>query len=470
MTEHKRIPARDVTPRDSDAVEVSLYAAREKIHPKSINGRFERIREVTVWMTMGLYLLVPWIQWDGRQAVWFDLPGRQFHIFGITFWPQDFILLAWLLILAAFALFFFTVLAGRVWCGYVCPQTTWTRFFTWIEDWIEGDRSARLKLDAAPMSLSKAAKRLSKHTCWLLLALLTGLTFVGYFTPITELVYSSVTFQLGGWEMFWIAFFTLATYTNAGWMREQVCIYMCPYARFQSVMFDHDTLIVSYDEKRGEPRTRGAKSRDDTSTGDCIDCELCVQVCPTGIDIREGLQYECITCAACIDACDLVMDKIGKPKGLIRYTTENALAGLKTHILRPRLLGYGVVLGVMAALFLVTIILRVPAELDVIRDRTNLYRVASDGSIENNYRLEVINKTQRDQVFLLSFRGQEGLVWNGPQSVEIPAGGHKTVGVSLSFDPYYHKVETGTVWFVLEDSDEQGIRRERESRFIAGRP
>ena len=470
MSKDKRIPAIDVTPRDSDAVEISLYSAREKIHPKSINGRFERVREITIWSTMGLYLILPWVQWDGRQAVWFDLPGRQFHIFGISFWPQDFVLLSWLLILGAFALFFFTVLAGRVYCGYVCPQTTWTKFFTWVEDWIEGDRSARIKLDAAPWSMNKIVKRFSKHSVWLFIALITGITFVGYFTPITDLVYRFAGVSLGGWEMFWIGFFTVATYMNAGWMREQVCMYMCPYARFQSVMFDHDTLIVSYDSKRGEPRTRGAKSRDEANVGDCIDCGLCVQVCPTGIDIRDGLQYECITCAACIDACDLVMDKIDKPRGLIRYTTENALAGLKSNILRPRLIGYGIVLALMSSLFVAALFMRVPAELDVIRDRVNLYRVASDGSIENSYRLEVMNKTQRDQTFALSFRGPEGLVWNGPQEVQVSAGSHTTVGVTLGFDPYYHSVETGTVWFTMEDKDGQGIRRERESRFIAGRP
>ena len=256
MSKDKRIPAKDVTPRDSDAVEVSLYSAREKIHPKSIHGRFERIRDITIIGTMGMYLITPWIQWQGRQAIWFDLPGRQFHIFGVSFWPQDFVLLSWLLILGAFALFFFTVLAGRVYCGYVCPQTTWTKFFTWVEDWIEGDRSARIKLDAAPWNMSKIIKRLSKHSAWLALALITGITFVGYFTPITDLIYRSVRLSLGDWEMFWIGFFAVATYMNAGWMREQVCMYMCPYARFQSVMFDHNTIIVSYDEKRGEPRTR----------------------------------------------------------------------------------------------------------------------------------------------------------------------------------------------------------------------
>lgn len=449
-----------------DASAVSLYSAREAIHPKSIHGRFEQIRTMTIWATMGLYLLLPWLRWEGRQAVLFDLPARQFHIFGWTFWPQDFIYLSWLLIVAAFGLFFITVFAGRVYCGYVCPQTTWTRFFTWIEEWIEGDRNARLKLDKAPLNTGKAIKRVSKHFFWLVLAGLTGLTFVGYFSSIPDLVFRLVTFDLSGWEFFWIVFFTGATYLNAGWLREQVCMYMCPYARFQSVMFDADTLIVSYDEKRGEPRERGAKSRDDNS-GDCIDCGLCVQVCPTGIDIRDGLQYECITCAACIDACDLVMDRIDKPRGLVGYTTEHVLAGGKTNILRPRLIGYGGALILISALLVTAVWMRVPADLDVIRDRSRLYRVASDGSIENSYRLLVRNMSQVAQTYSLSFSGPENLTWKGPEKISILPGDTATIGVTLGYDPFYHTVDTSPVWFKLQSRSDQSTRKQHESRFIS---
>lgn len=466
MTDNQRIEAVDVTPRD-DSVEISLYQARERIHPKQIHGRFERLRNMTVWSSMGLYLLMPWLQWDGRQAILFDLPARQFHIFGLTFWPQDFVFLSWLLILAAFALFFFTVLAGRVYCGYVCPQTTWTRFFTWIEYWLEGDRSSRIKLDAAPWSLNKLYRRGAKHALWLGLAFLTGLTFVGYFEPIADLFFRSFQFELGFWEFFWIAFFTAATYTNAGWMREQVCKYMCPYARFQSVMFDKDTLIVSYDENRGEPRTRGAKSRDENNTGDCIDCGLCVQVCPTGIDIRDGLQYECITCAACIDACDLVMDKIGKPHGLVRYTTEHALSGEKTHLLRPRMIGYGLVIGLMGLVFMIALANRVPADLDVIRDRGTLFRTASNGDIENSYRLQLRNMSQTDQTYQIGFRGPEGLEWTGPDQVSIAAGDTLSVGVTLGYDPRAHSIASQPVWFTLASSNDSSVRKEHESRFIS---
>lgn len=459
----KKIESQDISGQGS----VHLYAARENIHPKSINGRFERLRNITVWLTMGLYLVLPWVQWEGRQAVLFDLPGRQFHVFGWTFWPQDFIYLSWALIIAAFALFFVTVFAGRVYCGYVCPQTTWTKFFTWIEEKLEGDRNARIKLDAAPWGARKLALRSSKHVLWLMLAGLTGLTFVGYFSSIPDLTYRVVTFDLNGWETFWILFFTGATYMNAGWMREQVCKYMCPYARFQSVMFDADTLIVSYDEKRGEPRHRGAKSRDEENSGDCIDCGLCVQVCPTGIDIREGLQYECITCAACIDACDLVMERIDKPRGLIRYTTEHALEGGKTHVFRPRLIGYGLVLAAITSALAIAIYVRVPADIDVVRDRSRLYRVASDGQVENSYRVQVRNMSQDIDTYSLSFRGPEGLAWKGPQQVTVPAGETAIVGVTLGFDPFYHQVETAPVWFSIQSQTDADVSKEHESRFIS---
>lgn len=449
---------------------IPLYQKREVIHPRAVHGRFQRLRDLTVWLTMGGYLLLPWLRWDGRQALLFDLPSRQFHVFGLTFWPQDFVLLSWLLILLAFALFVATVFAGRVYCGYVCPQTTWTRFFTWIEQHTEGDRQARLKLDRAPWSMEKLARRGSKHALWWVLASLTGITFVGYFTPIQNLVWRAFTWELGQWEVIWIGVFTLATYANAGWLREQVCLYMCPYARFQSAMFDRDTLIVSYDTQRGEPRRRGKHRREDTA-GDCIDCSLCVQVCPTGIDIRDGLQYACITCAACIDACDNVMDQIGQPHGLIRYTTENALDGRQTHIWRPRLLGYMALLIAMALLLSWALLTRVPLGLDVIRDRGQLYRTASDGVIENSYQLRVMNRSQQARTVALDVRGQDGLLWrHGEHVIELPPGSTRILPVTLGVDPYAPTpFATSDVWFTLEDSQHARYHLTRESRFIAPR-
>ena len=464
MTEDRDIPVIDTTEG-----KVSLYSKRETIHPRSIQGRFQRLRDLTVWLTMGGYMLGPWLRWDGSQAILFDIPARQFQIFGITFWPQDFFLLAMLLMLLAFSLFFFTVLAGRVYCGYVCPQTTWTRFFTWIEEITEGSRNKRFKLDDAPWSFNKITRRGSKHALWLLLALATGVTFVGYFTPILELIPRLFSFELGRWEMIWIGFFTGATYLNAGWMREQVCIYMCPYARFQSVMFDRDTMIVSYDEGRGEPRGRGIKNRDEKGLGDCIDCELCVQVCPTGIDIRDGLQFECITCAACIDACDQVMDQVDKPRGLIRYTTENALENKPTKLARPRLLGYGAVLAVMLLVFSSALLTRVPVGLDVMRDRGQLYRTASTGQIENVYRLAVMNMSQDGYWFELRLDGPEGLNMRAPERIFIDGGERANVPVTLGYDPLDYEIDTQPVWFIVEAEENARLHARRESRFIAPR-
>ncbi|MFN9728980.1 MAG: cytochrome c oxidase accessory protein CcoG, partial [Pseudomonadota bacterium] len=321
-----------------------MYQSAAKIYPHEVDGRFQRLRKAAVFWLLGMFYLFPWLSWDGRQAVLFDLPARQFHVFGLTFWPQDFIYLSMLLMMAAFALFFFTALAGRLWCGYACPQTVWSETFLWIERWTEGSRNQRMKLDAAPMSWDKFRRKASKQFLWIAFAAWTGFTFVGFFTPVRELGASLLALEVGPWEGFWMLFYGAATYGNAGYLREQVCKYMCPYARFQGAMFDRNTLVISYDAARGEPRGARKRSADPRSLGlgDCIDCTVCVQVCPTGIDIRNGLQYECIGCAECIDACNYVMGKAGMPKGLIRYSTERALTehyaakGIWGHVLRPR--------------------------------------------------------------------------------------------------------------------------------------
>jgi cytochrome c oxidase accessory protein FixG len=340
-----------------------------------------------------------------------------------------------------------------------------------IEHWFEGDRNARLKMDKAPMSFDKFWRRSGKHLAWLALALLTALTFVGYFSPIRDLSVRLLVLDLGVWEAWWLFFFATATYVNAGWMREQVCLYMCPYARFQSAMFDQDTLIVSYDERRGEPRSRGNKRKDkdagsSDAKGDCIDCGLCVQVCPTGIDIRDGLQYECITCAACIDACDEVMDSIGKPRGLVRYSTEHALEGGSTHILRPRTLGYGIVLGALATLLLTGLMLRMPVDLDVIRDRNALFQETADGRLENVYTLKLYNRHPEAREFAISVEAPAGVRYDGPVTVTLPGAGSESLPVSLSLDPFETPPMNADVVFRAEATDDAGVAKQAESRFI----
>ncbi len=371
----------------------SLYRKEPKIYPRQVTGRFARLRVIAVWVLLGLYYLLPWININGKQSVLFDLPARKFYIFGLTFWPQDFVYLALLMISAGLSLFFFTALAGRLWCGFACPQTVWTEVFIWIERWVEGDRPKQMKLDKSAWNREKILRKSAKQILWVLFAAWTGFTFVGFFSPIRELGAGIMNLSLGPWETFWTIFYAFATYGNAGFLREQVCKYMCPYARFQSAMFDKDTLIISYDAERGEPRGGRRKNDDikEKGLGDCINCTLCVQVCPTGIDIRDGLQYECIACAACIDVCDQVMDKMEYPRGLVRYTTEHALKHKTGHVIRPRIIVYGVLLLVIISGTLWGMTHRVPLRADLIRDRNALYRELPGGLVENVYTLKITN-------------------------------------------------------------------------------
>ncbi len=429
----------------------SLYQSEAKIYPREVGGRFQRLRNLAVFWLLGMYYVFPWISINGQQLVLFDLPARQFHVFGLTFWPQDFILLSALLIIAGLTLFFFTALAGRVWCGFACPQTVWTEAFLWMERITEGPRGKRIKLDQAPWNAEKIRRKTAKHFLWLVFALWTGFTFVGFFTPIRDLS-TRVPFELGGWETFWILFYSLATWGNAGFLREQVCKYMCPYARFQSAMFDPDTLIISYDESRGEPR--GGRRRsvpshasrqaleaegrlEDHPTpnelGDCIDCTLCVQVCPTGIDIRDGLQIECIACAACVDACDEVMDKMGYERGLIRYTTENALQGKPSRILRPRTAVYGLILAAIISTFVWAVFNRSELIVEVLRDRNVMYRETVDDRIENVYTIKLVNKASEERYYEISVTGEDAVSGlDLPDSVRVDAGQVRDLVVTLT--------------------------------------
>ena len=467
----------------------SAYVSERKIYPRDVSGRLNNLRIAAVFWLLGMFYLFPWLNWDGRQAVLFDLPARKFHVFGLTFWPQDFVFLAILLMIAALALFFFTSLAGRLWCGYACPQTVWTEVFLWMESAIEGDRHKRMKLDKLPWSNpEKLRKSGTKHLVWVLFALWTGFTFVGFFTPIRDLGARLYPFEWGGWEIFWVLFYSLATWGNAGFLREQVCKYMCPYARFQSAMFDRNTLIIAYDPMRGEPRGPRKKSAlasvlerargllplevatdyvmrnaahpsaatqqaqaHGTITfagagveiaplpkfapeelGDCIDCTMCVQVCPTGIDIRNGLQYECIACGACIDACDEVMDKVGYPRGLIRYSTQNAIDGKPTRVLRPRVFVYGLALLALVAGWAWGVGHRSPLLVEVLRDRNALFRETGTG-IENGYTLKLVNKTDQPQEYRIEIAatGVPELRLRESPTVKVDAGSVASLPLTL---------------------------------------
>jgi len=457
-----------VTIEQHDAIESSLFEKRKKLYPREVHGLFAKLRITGVTVLLGLYYLLPWINLNGHPIVLFDLPARKFYIFQWVFWPQDFIYLALLLICAALALFLFTALAGRVWCGYACPQTVWTEVFLWIERKIEGSRLQQMKLDKQPTSLHKLRIKASKHTVWVLFALLTGFTFVGFFTPIRELANNILTLQVGPWETFWLIVYSLATYGNAGWLREQVCMYMCPYARFQSAMFDENTLVISYDAQRGEPRGKRKKG-DDLSVkqlGSCVDCTLCVQACPTGIDIRQGLQYECIGCAACIDVCDDVMAKMNYPSGLIKYTTENSLQGKPTRILRARIIIYSLLLITILSGVVYSIETRDPVELNILRDRNTLYRENVDGSISNSYTLKIINREQKDRQYQLSFNGIEGLESSIKQPVFVSKGQVLELPLLLSAFPSALLGSSNTINIGLHTLDDHAVSIVTEGRFI----
>jgi len=446
-----------------------IYAKHKKVYPREVHGLFATLRNTGVLTLLGLYYFMPWFRWDSHQAVLFDLPARKFYIFGLTFWPQDFIYLAALLIIAALALFFFTALAGRLWCGFACPQTVWTEIFVWMERWFEGDRNKQIKLDKAPWVTSKIIRKTAKHSLWLVFSLWTGFTFVGYFTPILELGQSFLQLTLGPWETFWILFYGLATYGNAGWLREQVCIYMCPYARFQSAMFDKDTLIISYDEPRGEPRGSRKRNADPSQLGlgDCIDCTLCVQVCPTGIDIREGLQYQCIGCAACVDVCNDVMDKMGYPPGLVKYTTQHAIEGIKTHLLRPRMVVYFVLLVTITVALVYNMVTRTPLELDIIRDRNALYRETNEGLIENAYTLKIINMDNQDHNYRLSASGIDNLkLVIDITQINVKAGTSISIPTRIQVDPVELKKVGYDIHFELRAMDNENLYVNEKGRFI----
>jgi cytochrome c oxidase accessory protein FixG len=451
----KTIP---IIPVPLEEQEVSLFEERKKIYPRSQKGWFNSWRWGLVAFTQLLFYGTAWLNWNDRQAVLFDLVSRKFYIFGLVLWPQDFIYLAVLLVISALSLFLFTAIAGRLFCGYACPQTVYTEIFMWIEKKVEGDRNARIKLDSSAFSLRKLRIKSVKHALWLILAIWTGFTFVGYFTPIKELAAGVLEFSLGPWETFWLLFYGFATYGNAGFMREQVCKYMCPYARFQSAMFDKDTLIVTYDSDRGEPRGSRNKKVDykDQGLGSCVDCGICVQVCPTGIDIRNGLQYECIACGLCIDGCNQVMDKMGYPRDLISYTTEHAQHGkldkkaMWTRVFRARTLIYGGLLGLIVLAAGLSLAFRVPLKVDVLRDRS-MPKVTEVGAIENVYRLQIMNTKEVDSTFNISVQGIPGASIVNASSVSLQGATSKVFPVRVRIPAGVAMPGSNRIKFLIED-------------------
>jgi len=452
-----------------------LYEKHKTIYARSVTGVFANWRWIMVFFTQALFYGLCWVDWGGRQAFLLHLVERKFYVLNMVFWPQDAIYLAILLVISAYSLFLVTAIGGRLFCGYACPQTVYTEIFMWIERKVEGDRPARMKLDAQPMSGHKFRIKLAKHALWLTVALWTGFTFVGYFTPIKELAASVFALSLGSWEIFWIFFYAAFLYLMAGFMREQVCKYMCPYARFQGVMFDPDTLIITYDPERGEPRGIRKKNVDPEAQklGDCIDCGICVQVCPTGIDIRKGLQLECIACAACIDACDEVMDKVGTPRGLIRYSTENALARRYTardilgHLLRPRTILYFSILMAIIVATAWSLAVRIPLKVDILRDRSTLYRVMDDERIENVFTLRVMNTDESAHRYEISVSGIDGIQIVGDSVIDVPATSTKSFILSAGVDEGKGKKGSNQIFFEIQAQNSDKIAvREKASFFL----
>jgi cytochrome c oxidase accessory protein FixG len=473
----ERIPVKVITPvkvhKPEGLDDRARYTPRSHIYVRKVEGMLETLRRFFGLFFLGLFVILPWLQFDGHQAILLDIGAQRFNIFGLTLWPQDLTLLAWIFIVAAFALFFVTTFAGRVWCGFMCPQTTWTFIFIWFEEQIEGSRNKRIKLDERTMDFDKFWRKTLKHTSWIGVALLTALIFVGYFTPIEVLFVEFFTGEAPFWAAFSVIFFTFCTYGNAGWMREIMCTHICPYARFQSAMFDKDTFTVAYNPSRGEKRgPRGRKmtpeQRLDKGLGDCIDCNLCVQVCPTGIDIRNGLQYECINCGACVDACNGVMDKMNYEKGLISFTSEHQLAGGKTEIFRPKLIGYAVVLTVMVGLLALEIATRIPLEVDIIRDRGALYRETNDGLIENVYTLKILNKSQLKTLYHVSIEGLPGHRYSGEDLVTVEGGEAFSLPISVAIDESSLEESITSIKIHVTGRDTKGesVEVEEPTKFI----
>ncbi|WP_404400790.1 cytochrome c oxidase accessory protein CcoG [Idiomarina seosinensis] len=459
--------------RPTNTAQKNNYSPRNRIYVRDVKGGMEYFRRIFGFVLLAVFAILPWLTYQGEQAILLDIMEQRFRIFGMTLWPQDFTIVAWFTIVAAFALFFVTTIWGRVWCGFMCPQTTWTALFMWFEKKFEGPRNKRMRLDEREMDFDKFWRKTGKHVSWVIVALLTSMTFVGYFTEIRQLFLDFFVFDASFWAYFSVLFFTFCTYGNAAYMREIMCTHICPYARFQSAMFDKDTYTVSYDVNRGEPRGPRSRKVDpkEKGLGDCIDCYMCVQVCPTGIDIRNGLQYECIDCGACIDACNEVMDKMKYPRGLIRFTTERNLATdeampRKTNPWRMKSMGYFVVLLLVSAVLVWDVSTRIPLEVDVLRDRNALYRENIQGEIENVYTLKIVNKSQQEQTYSISVEGMADYRLLGDTTKSVDAGEVGSLPVTLAVPPGELQQQVTEFNFVVQSLDDSSVTLTHETRFI----
>ncbi|MDO4997815.1 MAG: cytochrome c oxidase accessory protein CcoG [Neisseria sp.] len=459
---------------------ITLYQSSKRIHPKMAHGRFAKLRVLMIAITQFVFYVIPWFMWGERQAVLFDIPNRHFFIFGLSLGINDLIYMALILMIAAFGLFWWTTIAGRLWCGYSCPQTVYTEIMLWIDHLVEGDRNKRLKLDKEPWNARKIRIKTIKYILIFAVSAWTGITFAGWFVPIREFVPDLFSLNAGMGAMFAAAFYGFMTWLFGHQMREQVCLHMCPYARFQSAMFDKDTLVISYDTERGEPRGARKKTAEKSDNlGDCINCTMCVQVCPVGIDIRDGLQYECIGCAACIDACDEIMDKMNYPRGLIRYTTESALnheyadKDIKKRLFRPRVMGYGAVLFVAVIALLWGVSTRETLHVDIIKDRGVMVRENNRGWLENAYNLRIINNSESEQIINAKVTGFEEIAFTGlpAEGLKVPARETITVPVQVSTIPEYadkgsHPIEFEFIYRQVNEDASQARSLKEEASFI----
>ncbi len=456
----------------ADAQPEELYKAREPIHPRSVKGRFRRFKTGVLVVAYGVFFLLPWVRWERTagpdQAVMFDIPTRRYFLFDLTVYPQDMYWLAGFLILAAWFLFFVTGMFGRAFCGYFCFQTLWTDFFMKIEQWVQGDRPKRLKLEKAPWGPHKLYKKGLTWFLWVATAFWTGFTFTAYWANAPELLVDFFTGQAAFAAYATTGLLTFTTFLMAGFLREQVCIYMCPYARFQSVMFDKNTIIPAYDFKRGEGEAgrhklgRGFKKREERheqGVGDCIDCGYCVQVCPTGIDIRDGLQLACINCGLCVDACDTIMDKQGWPRGLVRYAAEKEIEGGEpARVIRPKSIGYGFAISVVTALLIWGIASQSPMDFAVNQVRQPLYVTLADGSIQNSYELKINNKQDRSVELDISVAGlpdPELEMAGSFESLTMEASGRQRLLMRIRHDPSELASGQHEIRFILGAKDRE---------------